>query len=517
MRLHRLVCTVAALVTLLLPSGLLAQALPNLTLLRVRYNSAKTAAKPEGDLKGQIDQIDKALAEATRAGQTGEQRHLFAKGLALLAGHPWSEADDFQSSLVLRTTAVVIDSSRPQAVRLEQIYAPSIALSKPLTAVAAIAPPPTTAPGASAPAAVPGTELARFDGVSRDLRESPLTMDLDFSKVPDGLQVLSVEVKDGDRSIGTATLRMSLCKGLDQRMRQLETEAATVPAVLQADLRYPADYVRKINRGDVELTGFDIGAELTAAESVAAAAKGGKNPFAGKTGGFERHYVLDGSNEIMPYRLYVPASYNGGRAFPLIVALHGLGANEDSFMDSYAKTVPSLAEARGYLVVAPLGYRVDGFYGFNLVGDATPADRRRVELSERDVMEVLKRVRADYKVDDARIYLMGHSMGAIGTWAIGAKYPSIWAALAAFSGLGNPATVEAMKGIPQFVVHGDADPTVPVNGSRSMVAAMKKLGVDVQYIEVPGGNHIDVVVPNLKPAFDFFDSKRKQTASTQQR
>ena len=130
-------------------------------------------------------------------------------------------------------------------------------------------------------------------------------------------------------------------------------------------------------------------------------------------------------------------------------------------------------------------------------------------LSERDVMEVLKRTRADYKVDESRIYLMGHSMGAIGTWAIGAKYPTIWAALAAFSGLGNPATVEAMKHIPQIVVHGDADATVTVSGSRTMVAAMQKLGVDHKYIEVPGGNHIDVVVPNLKAVFDFFDTKRK--------
>ena len=41
-----------------------------------------------------------------------------------------------------------------------------------------------------------------------------------------------------------------------------------------------------------------------------------------------------------------------------------------------------------------------------------------------------------------------------------------------------------MKGIPQFVVHGDADNTVNVSGSRNMVAALKKAGADVTYIEV---------------------------------
>ena len=130
-------------------------------------------------------------------------------------------------------------------------------------------------------------------------------------------------------------------------------------------------------------------------------------------------------------------------------------------------------------------------------------------------MEVLKRARTDYKIDDSRIYLMGHSMGAIGTWAIAAKSPSIWAALAPFSGLGNPASIEKFRHIPQIVVHGDADPTVNVAGSRNMVEAMKKLGVDHVYVEVPGGNHVDVVVPNLSKVFDFFDAKRKATATTQ--
>ena len=65
-----------------------------------------------------------------------------------------------------------------------------------------------------------------------------------------------------------------------------------------------------------------------------------------------------------------------------------------------------------------------------------------------------------------------------------------------------------MKHIPQFVVHGDADHTVSVTGSRVMVAEMKKLGIDVTYIEVPGGTHLDVVMPNLPKVFDFLATKR---------
>ena len=67
------------------------------------------------------------------------------------------------------------------------------------------------------------------------------------------------------------------------------------------------------------------------------------------------------------------------------------------------------------------------------------------------------------------------------------------------------------------MVHGDADNTVNVAGSRTMVAALKKLGAEVTYVEVPGGSHTDVVVPHLPAAFEFLARQKKAgPAPTQQ-
>ncbi len=166
--------------------------------------------------------------------------------------------------------------------------------------------------------------------------------------------------------------------------------------------------------------------------------------------------------------MYVPSKYDGSRAFPLIIALHGLGGTEDSFFDGYEKAFPPLAERHGYIVAAPLGYRVDGSYGWGLgTPPADPTTRRVQERSEADVMEVLRLVRQQYTIDENRIYLAGHSMGAIGTWRIAPKYPDLFAAIATFSGAGQPATLEHVKHVPEFVVHGDNDPTVNVQGSAS--------------------------------------------------
>ena len=89
----------------------MAQALPNLAVLRVRYNAARTAARPEGDLKAQLDALDKEIAEALRVGRNGEVRRLLARGTTLLDGREWTDVEDFRHSLVLRAERLLKPTS----------------------------------------------------------------------------------------------------------------------------------------------------------------------------------------------------------------------------------------------------------------------------------------------------------------------------------------------------------------------------------------------------------------------
>jgi poly(3-hydroxybutyrate) depolymerase len=518
---RRLTFVVRLIVVLGLSGITAAQAPPSLTSARVAYMTRKAVANPQGDLKETLSALERELGEAIRLGRTGEARRLLAKGMALLAGTPWTEQLEYARSLVLRTDRTIADSSKPFVARLEQIYGPSLALPRSLAARASLDRRPQAAPrGGAAPAASgqPSDAVVRtfgpFEPVARDLRDTPFVMELDLAGIEDGTYRLRVDVLDGEQVLGSTTLVMAAFKGLDERLARLASGAASVPEAVRADVLSPVDIVRNVNLSRISLGALELGSQLAGAEAVLAAAKSGRDPFAGRTGDITRHYVFEPSGEILPYRLYVPTGYDKTRPLPLIVALHGLGANEGSFFESYGKRLPLLAEQHGYIVVAPLGYRPDGFYGWG-VGEP-PADlaaRQLQERSEQDVMEVLARVRKDYRIDPSRIYLMGHSMGAIGTWRLAAKYPDIWAAVAPISGSGAVTTVEKMQGIPQIVVHGDKDPTVPVTGSRTMVAEMKRLGMEVQYIEVPGGDHLSVVVPNLEAVVAFFDAHKKAPRS----
>ena len=116
------------------PAIAFSQALTSLQSVRVQYNTRKATVRPTGELKVQIDDIDRQIQDAQRTGNNGELRRLMAKGTTLLNGRPWTDVLDFATSLALRTDRIVADSTKPVPIRIAQIYSPSIQLTHSLTA-----------------------------------------------------------------------------------------------------------------------------------------------------------------------------------------------------------------------------------------------------------------------------------------------------------------------------------------------------------------------------------------------
>lgn len=133
------------------------------------------------------------------------------------------------------------------------------------------------------------------------------------------------------------------------------------------------------------------------------------------------------------------------------------------------------------------------------------------ELSEKDVMNVVELVRKEFKIDDKRIYLIGHSMGGAGTWHLGTKYPSLWAGLApiAPAAFGQPTGLDKIKSIPVIVVQGDKDTMVRPEGTRRWVEKMKELNLTHEYLEIAGAGHGDVISKGMPQIFEFFEKQQK--------
>jgi len=236
---------------------------------------------------------------------------------------------------------------------------------------------------------------------------------------------MRVELRREEQTAAPVVHPIVLVRGLDAKRQSTEERLGKVSGfdAVKASIRYPFDLAQSLN----------LGRNLDPRLRFHRRLSPGLNncwrrlsppgiPFEGERGYLERHYFFEEAAEIMPYRVYVPKAYDGGKAFPLIVALHGLGGTENTMLQQANGELQKLAEEHGYIVVAPLGYRRNGGYG--RVGPVFPLDptpRGWCGLSEQDVLNVLKIVRSDYQIDPARIYLMGHSMVGMarGPWGPG--------------------------------------------------------------------------------------------------
>ncbi len=220
---------------------------------------------------------------------------------------------------------------------------------------------------------------------------------------------------------------------------------------------------------------------------------------------------MDGSIQYFAVR---PGNIPAGQKPALFLSVHGAG-------------VEARNQARAYqpkdwgIVIAPTNRRPFGFAW--------------EDWGRLDALEVLEIGKAMYATDPGRTYLTGHSMGGHGTWYLGATYPDLFAAIAPCAGYADllgyavretPATEpSAMEQVfiraanplrtrelarnylhhGVYVLHGDADETVPVSQARAMRELLGTFHNDFTYYEYPGGSHwYGDISMDWPPIFDYF-------------
>lgn len=100
------------------------------------------------------------------------------------------------------------------------------------------------------------------------------------------------------------------------------------------------------------------------------------------------------------YYLRIPTGYSPGQAVPLLLALRG--AAPPASMATYAQQVrndwSSWADARGFIVLAPVGNSLQGGWGAN-------GDIAEINAALADAFEA-------YNIEQSRVHLWGFSAGA---------------------------------------------------------------------------------------------------------
>ena len=457
----------------------------------VSYRTQRNSLTLSDEQRREADAVINAATQDNREGKYGEAMRALYHGMAVMRGVPWTPTVELAASLQGKADHAIAAPGDSIAVTLSPLYQ-NIANGAKLKAALVLA---VRGNG--------GAEQSLAPDAAIDPASLPFTTRVKLPADVSGDYVLEVRLHADGEALPPAA-RSSLVKALPMHIEALAADAAKLRARLARDAgktspalpsaAYVLDFYDRADRGEANPVSFHFREEIAKANAVLDAIESGADPFAGKHGDFRKAYLSTVDHTLQPYRILVPESYDGRSPAALVVALHGMGGDENSMFDAYDGALKPAVERHGFIAVCPKGRDSASMYR----GSA-----------EQDVIDVLAEVRRDYKIDANRIYLMGHSMGGYGTWSIAMDHPEVWAALGPISGGGSPAGMAKLARIPEYVVHGDADPTVPVAQSRAMVEAGKKAGAHITYVEVPGGNHGSVVAPQFGPMLDFFAGQKK--------
>jgi len=179
-------------------------------------------------------------------------------------------------------------------------------------------------------------------------------------------------------------------------------------------------------------------------------------------------------NDIYPYLIHFPDSYeNSGKAFPLMIFLHGAGERGANLSMLEVHGPPKLIkEGKGFPCIV-----------------ISPQCPENVYWQTNRLEKVLDEVSSKYRIDLKRIYLTGLSMGGYGTWEWAAQFPDKFAAIAPICGGGNTDNARKLKKIPTWVFHGAKDRVVALSESQSMVDALIAIGGEPKFTIYPEAYH----------------------------
>jgi phospholipase/carboxylesterase len=191
------------------------------------------------------------------------------------------------------------------------------------------------------------------------------------------------------------------------------------------------------------------------------------------------------------YVMSVPGGAPAGAEMPLVVVMHGRGADANDLADiapaldhGYRFVFPNAQKAFEAYPGMTLGYT--WFDGWPPAGSAIVESR---ELLLRFIDEVVER----YPTPAGKLIISGFSQGALMSLDVGFRTAKKVAGIAVMSGaLYEPdlPDLRKAKDIPVLIVHGTDDDMIPVIAAWRTRRVLEDHGIEPEYHEFPMGHWV---------------------------
>lgn len=201
--------------------------------------------------------------------------------------------------------------------------------------------------------------------------------------------------------------------------------------------------------------------------------------------------LITSKGKTRAYYLYVPATVKAGSPAPLIVMLHGSGRVGMSLVEKWK----DLAKKEGIIIAGP---------------DSTDSRSWGSPQDGPDFLhDLVEALKTKYPINPRRVYLFGHSAGAIFSLEMSLLESQYFAATAVHAGALRPEDSDlidlAKRKIPMFIQVGDSDQYFSLKAVRATRDALNAKGFSVELTEMPGHDHwyYDLAPKINRTAWDF--------------
>lgn len=184
---------------------------------------------------------------------------------------------------------------------------------------------------------------------------------------------------------------------------------------------------------------------------------------------------IEAAGHSWSYVALIPDAYDGDRAWPMVLLLHGASGTGLGFLEEAGWA--ELADREGVIVVAPdalpMRPNAEASRAINpriWNSGQHPSDRPRSQIDDLAFFDaLLQEVGERWRIDPDRIFAAGHSNGGAMALRLAAERSEVFAAVASVAGLRYVDAPDDARGVPVLTIFGGADPLLPTEGGLSVL------------------------------------------------
>jgi phospholipase/carboxylesterase len=215
------------------------------------------------------------------------------------------------------------------------------------------------------------------------------------------------------------------------------------------------------------------------------------------------------------FRVVVPPDLKEDRSYPLVMILHGHGANPENYVGVFERVASSLDA----IVCAPYGpypipferghgyswFPAPWFFREVLRTESSTSDRaqrrKEIELQEQVVsrnfvLAAINHLSDTLPVDPDRVFLMGHSEGGVLAYGLALEHPDLFRGLIVIGARlresdSSPAVLANAAGrLEVMICHSPGDSAISFDHAKAAAGTLKSADIQSKVFSYEGGHGI---------------------------